>query len=135
MAAWGVFAGFLIVTALLLFFVIWKLRCRKLSEKELQYIFLQWGRIESQFQRDPKLAIMEADKLLDHVLRKKGYIGPLGEKLRMAAALFHDVNIVWNAHKVRNKLAHELEFRISEDEARRVLTQFRAALRDLGINV
>ncbi|MCF7836560.1 hypothetical protein K9N08_02175 [Candidatus Gracilibacteria bacterium] len=82
-----------------------------------------------------KSDIIEADKLLDFVLEKYGYSGSLGEKLKKAERLFTDKNGVWVAHKMRNKLAHEINYRPSEFEFRLALENFRKALLDLKIKL
>ena len=79
--------------------------------------------------------IIEADKLLDFALKKYGYSGSLGEKLKKAGKLFSDENGVWVAHKMRNKLAHEINFQPSEFEFRSALESFRRALLDLKIKL
>jgi hypothetical protein len=60
-----------------------------------------------------KSALIDADKLLDFVLKKKGIKGDtLGERLKSASNLFDRelYNQVWEAHKLRNKLVHEVDF-------------------------
>jgi hypothetical protein len=84
---------------------------------------------------DPKTAILDADKLLDQALKLKGYTGTLGEKMKKAGQLFSDRNGIWSAHKLRNRIAHELDVKVSEKETRTALTQFKKALRDLGIKL
>ena len=85
--------------------------------------------------KNPKNDIIEADKLLDFALGKYGYTGSLGEKMRKARKLFSDENGVWIAHKMRNKLAHEINFEPSEFEFRAALENFRKALLDLKISL
>lgn len=71
-----------------------------------------------------KLAIMEADNILDEMVEKMGYAGEnLGERLRaVETSDFNSIQSAWEAHKIRNKIAHEgSEFELSEREARRVV--------------
>lgn len=80
-----------------------------------------------------KTAIAEADKLLDHVMKQKGYAGAtMAERLRHAESRFSKVNNVWNAHKLRNALAHEVGFDLVSSQAKGALKDFERALRDLG---
>ena len=64
-------------------------------------------------------AVMEADKLVDHVLKLKGYSGEtFADRLR-SAEQYIDHNIyqsIWEGHKVRNALAHEHDARVSKEE-------------------
>lgn len=66
-----------------------------------------------------KSCLIDADKLLDHTLIKKHIKGEtLGERLKNSKNLFESklYNEVWDAHKVRNQLVHEIEFQIKDSE-------------------
>ena len=119
--------------------VIWamvKRRKGKFTGKDQQYIHSHWYRILDSFRHDPRHAIMDADKLLDYCLRKRGGGRfdkmSLGEKLKKSEGYFSDINGVWSAHKVRNKIAHELNLKLSERDAKIAISQFKKALKDLG---
>jgi len=43
-----------------------------------------------------------------------------------------NANNVWTAHKLRNQIAHEPDVRLDYDGARRALTAFKQALKDIG---
>ncbi|EKD64900.1 MAG: hypothetical protein ACD_50C00256G0002 [uncultured bacterium] len=49
--------------------------------------------------------------------------------------MFSDLNGVWFAHKLRNKIAHELDSRVSMGEAKRALAAFKRAFVDLGVKI
>lgn len=73
---------------------------------------------------DWRFAIIEADTILDELLQALGYPGEnLGERLKSAdKADFRTLQMAWEAHIVRNKIAHEgSDFKLDQDEARRVL--------------
>ncbi len=108
-------------------------RKSRISKNEISFVVNQWRMIGQG--KNPKNDIIEADKLLDFVLGKYGFVGPLGDKLRKAEPLFSDKNGVWVAHKMRNKFAHELNFTPSEFEFRTALESFRKALIDLKIRL
>lgn len=80
-------------------------------------------------------AIVSADKLLDHVLRLKGYAGEtMGERLKSARddvspAIYHNA---WQAHKLRNQLVHEVGTEVMSYQAKEAIQQYEAILRDLG---
>ena len=60
-----------------------------------------------------KSAVLEADKLLDYVLKSKKVRGEtLGDRLKNSKNLFStsSYNKVWEVHKLRNRLAHEMNF-------------------------
>lgn len=85
-------------------------------------------------QNNPKEAVLDADKLLDYALVRKGFQGSLGEKLKKAKNRFSDINGIWIAHKLRNKIAHELS-NIDFREAKNALVSFKKGLKDLGADL
>lgn len=77
---------------------------------------------------DWKLAIIEADIVLDDMLNSLGYVGnTIGEKLKTASPNnFRTINQAWHAHNVRNRIAHEgADFELSQSEARQVVTEYK----------
>ncbi len=79
------------------------------------------------------LAIIDADKLLDEALRKKGFKGKtMGERLVAAQHSLSNNDNVWYAHKLRNRLVHEPDVRLRKNEARSALEGIKQGLRDLG---
>lgn len=84
--------------------------------------------IESENPNDWKQAILEADIILDDLLTKMGYRGEsIGEKLkRVATGDMKSLNEAWEAHKVRNQIAHEgSEFALNHHEAKNVIGMYR----------
>lgn len=87
----------------------------------------QWARItdfiKSQNENDWKQGIMEADILLEQMLERMGYPGTsIGERLKQVEKFdFVSVGDAWEAHKVRNRIAHDgHNFKLSKYEAERV---------------
>lgn len=79
------------------------------------------------------LAIIDADKLLDEALRKRGFRGKtLGERLVAAQRSLTNNDSVWYAHKLRNQLVHEPNVRLKKAEAQNALAGFKQGLIDLG---
>jgi hypothetical protein len=77
---------------------------------------------------DWRRAILDADIMLSEMLRDKGYMGEtIGDQLKMANPLqFTTVDIAWEAHRMRNALAHLGEaFPLSERDARATIDQYR----------
>jgi hypothetical protein len=80
-----------------------------------------------------KLAVIEADKLLDSALKSLAMPGmTLGERLKFAQYKYPELRDVWFAHKIRNQLAHEASFHLDAGMARSALKAFRRALERLG---
>lgn len=82
---------------------------------------------------DWRLAILEADILLDELLDAMKYRGEsIGEKLKkIEPSDFTTLPLAWEAHKIRNQVAHEgSEFLLSEPEARRVIKLYEAVFKE-----
>ncbi len=92
----------------------------------------KWQDIEKNYMKSPteaKMAIIEADKLLDHALKAKGYKGEtMGE--RMKAAKYGDN--IWSAHKLRNKLVHEQDVKLSTRQTKSAIKTYKQSLKNLG---
>lgn len=99
---------------------------------------LAWEKIlayvESANQSDWKLAILEADTLLDAMVLKMGYKGEnLGERLKnVEIGDFLTLNDAWEAHKVRNAIAHEAGYELSQRETKRVIKLFENVFKEFG---
>ena len=80
-----------------------------------------------------KMAIVEADKLLDHALKSMAMPGnTLGERLKFAQYRYPELSKVWWAHKVRNQLVHEASSHLDPIIGRRAIKSFKRALERLG---
>lgn len=106
---------------------------QKFSKHDIKWFHAKWDDVLQLKFQDPKHALIEADKLLDWVLSKKGYGGSLGEKLKKSGRLFSNLDDVWEAHKKRNELVHEIDSTLSLKEVSRLLSSYRLAFRDLGL--
>ncbi|MEK7586654.1 MAG: hypothetical protein AAB453_02170 [Patescibacteria group bacterium] len=87
---------------------------------------------ESDNEANWKLAIIEADKILDEMVKKMGYAGEdLGTRLRaVEASDFISLEDAWEAHRIRNKIAHEAGFTLTKREAKRVVGLFEKVFRE-----
>lgn len=104
------------------------------DKEEYQTDFLS---IENSLRKDNELSfnasVVEADKLLDKALMEMGLPGKtMGERLKSAGNKFSSNNSVWYAHKIRNQIAHERNFKIDYNKAAHALKAYRQALKDLG---
>lgn len=81
-----------------------------------------------------KVAVMEADTLLDHALKSLAMPGnTLGERLKFAGYKYPKINNVWNAHRLRNQLAHEASFYLDPSLAKKAIRDFKEALQLLNV--
>jgi len=85
-----------------------------LSVADKQYVISKRNEIEKMAQSDNmyelKHAVIEADKLVDFILKKKGYYGEtFADRLRSAEPYIDHETYqgLWDAHKVRNQIAHD----------------------------
>lgn len=82
---------------------------------------------------DWRLAILEADVLLDEMVTGMGYHGDsLGEKLKaIEKSDFLTLDKAWEAHAVRNRIAHEgAAFVLSAREAKRVIALYEEVFKE-----
>jgi hypothetical protein len=85
---------------------------------------------------DQKLAVIEADIMLDDLLKAQGYHGDsLGERLRsVEKSDFLTLDNAWEAHRVRNQIAHQGgDFPLSEREARRAVALYESVFKEFKI--
>jgi hypothetical protein len=86
---------------------------------------------------DWKLAIIEADIILDDTLKQKGYLGTsLGERLKsISGAQMSTINDAWEAHKVRNRIAHDgADFVLTKRLLDETISRYLRVFTELGIS-
>ncbi len=100
----------------------------------------RWERIQSLVEgANPSAwreAIIEADIMLDDMLTRQGYVGEsVGEKLKAAdPGHFKTIQDAWEAHKVRNQIAHEgSSFDLTESLTRRTIARFESVLHEFKV--
>ncbi|MCX6755964.1 MAG: hypothetical protein NTX85_01315 [Candidatus Nomurabacteria bacterium] len=90
--------------------------------------------VDSPNESDWRIAIIEADTMLDEILDDRGYSGDtLADKLKAVdGGAFTSLQNAWDAHNVRNQIAHAgSDFSITELEARRVIKMFKNVFEEL----
>lgn len=140
----GKIVAFLIALALV--FLVWRglssffrrLFAPKLQGMDRSAIKSRWDEIERAAsaggEMNLKMAVMEADKLLDHSLKAMAIPGmTLGDRLKFAAYKYPNIRNVWNAHRLRNQLAHEASYYLDPSFARKAIRDFKDALKLLKV--
>ena len=91
------------------------------------------ARLETGLESEYKLAVIEADSMLNDILKRMGFGGEtLGERLeKLTTVTLSNLEQIWETHKIRNNIVHDPDYRLTLDEARRVLGIYEQALRDL----
>lgn len=110
---------------------------RGFEGSDLEAMRKRWAEISKMLDQpgelSRKVAVLEADKLLDFALKALAMPGTtLGERLRFAQYKYPDLRDVWWAHRVRNQLAHEASYHLDPAVARRALKAFEKALARIG---
>jgi hypothetical protein len=132
---WLISIGILIIV-----FLIWlvarKIKKAEIDEDVLAKIKKEWQEVENLISENSanswKLAILEADKVLDLALKILGFPGKdLGERLKVVTHKYPSISEVWAAHKVRNQLVHETDYQLNSSTAKKSVEQFRRALKIL----
>ncbi len=92
--------------------------------------------ISSENPNDWKLAIIEADIILDEALKRQGYAGTsLGERLRsISPSSMQTLDDAWEAHKIRNEIAHSgVDFVLTHKLARETIVRYERVFGELGL--
>jgi len=128
----------IIIFAVVGFFYIRNILRRANSEQlDKKFIKEQWKKTKELLdfgqEMNYKLAVIEADKLLDFVLKSYYFNGQkMSERLKQATYRFPELKKVFWAHRVRNQVVHEARYVLKYSEAKKVLELFERALKVLG---
>ncbi|MBU0612083.1 hypothetical protein KKA39_01650 [Patescibacteria group bacterium] len=91
--------------------------------------------MDSPNSNDWKLAIIEADTMLDGLMDELGFKGEnLGEKLKQTdREKYPTLNLAWEPHTVRNRIAHEgSDFDLPQYEAKRLISIYERIFREFN---
>lgn len=96
--------------------------------KDIPKTQLRWNRILEQVdsgnQQSWRLAILEADIMLNELLDLRGYKGDtISDKMKQVDRVnFNTIDQAWEAHRIRNRIAHEgSNMKLDESEVRRTI--------------
>ena len=90
-------------------------------------------RLEAGIESEAKLAIIEADSMLDGILDRMGFGGrTLGERLdRLTDVSLPNIEEAKKSHKIRNNIVHDPTYKLDLEEAKKVISAYEKALTDL----
>lgn len=93
------------------------------------------GLVESENPAEWKIAVLDADKMLEALTIQLGFEGSsLGERLKNAdASRMRTLQNAWEAHKIRNRIAHEPQHVLTKREARRAMTLFETVFKEFAL--
>lgn len=147
------YVSYVVTLGLIAFLVYVILQTREIAkEDEARYATIEsktakkalgharWQHVEERIaglqESDWRQAIIEADIMLDDILRSRGYEGDtLADRLKqLSSSLVPSLDGLWDAHRIRNRIAHEgSAFKLEERVAHRTISQYRNAFTELGI--
>lgn len=99
----------------------------------------RWEQIENRIHsgsfHELRLSIIEADTLIEDILKNQGLEGDNLAELLSHASLqgFLGVDKLWQVHKIRNRIVHDASFDISAGEAETVLKTYKEVLEKWGV--
>lgn len=111
---------------------------RKEDRKKNPRIVNGWeavaARANTRTEENIRLAILEADALVDTFLKDAGYEGDhMADRLgKIRRDEVKSLERVWRAHRVRNDIAHTPGYKLSDRQAQETLTAFRDFLMEVG---
>jgi hypothetical protein len=82
-----------------------------------------------------KLAIMEADHVLDEIVKASGFRAPTADERfkQLGPEMFTNLAELQEAHRVRNRVAQEPDFMITKDEALKTLRVYKKSFQEAGL--
>jgi len=89
--------------------------------------------LDSTREAEWKFAVIEADSLVDDILKASGYPGDtMGERLKnIDKTQILSIDGLWEAHKIRNRLAHDTNYFLRYGEAKRAIRLYEEVLKEL----
>lgn len=81
-----------------------------------------------------KLAVIEADKIADDILKRLGLEGQhMADRLgRISPEELGTLNRLWRAHRLRNDLVHTPGFALTPEAAKGAIADYEAFLKEIG---
>ena len=110
---------------------------RTVVSEDMPRTQLRWNHVLEQANSDSpehqRLAILEADIMLNELLDLQGYRGEtIADKMKQVdRANFNSIDLAWQAHKVRNDIAHKgTEHPISSRQVRDTIDMYEKVLKE-----
>lgn len=92
-------------------------------------------RLEAGLESEYKLAVIEAEEILNQALKGIGLKGEsAGERInQLTTTLVSNLDALKDAHKIRSNIVHDPNYRLSLEEARKILEIYKKSLGDLEV--
>ena len=90
--------------------------------------------IDSTHEGEWKYAVIEADTITDDQLKSRFVVETMGERLMgIDKTKLLTIDGIWEAHKIRNRLAHDTNYFLRHAEAVRAIKLYEATLKELEV--
>ena len=92
-------------------------------------------RLELKSEDEYKMAVLEAEEILDNVLEKMGYFGKnLKEKIdKLPLVAVSNIDSLKDISEIRKRIVYNPDQELSLDEAKKILDVFEQSLKDLQV--
>lgn len=92
-------------------------------------------RLETASEEEYKLAVLEADAMLDQALQRMGFIGDtLTDRLqKVSTGMLSNLSEVHQANAIRNNIVHDPNYRLTLSEARRIIEIYETTFQGLDL--
>ncbi len=89
------------------------------------------AKLKSKNESDYKVAIIEADNIIDDLIKRMGYAGEnFGERLgNITPGQIENIEDLKKAHEIRNRIIHDERFVLTKEEAKKTLGYFEEFLK------
>ncbi|TSC79582.1 MAG: hypothetical protein G01um101425_513 [Candidatus Peregrinibacteria bacterium Gr01-1014_25] len=122
-----ILVGAVLVACLVPLLVWWRMRSRwRVAAADVRRMRRAWQ--EASAITDVHRRVLEAEKVFEMLLQTWGLEGTFAQKFTKVEWRFPEREIVWQAHRLRNRIAHDVGMRLSDAEARRAVDAFGKAL-------
>ena len=122
--------GLILITIVILSWIYVLIKFSKKINNKQKVVFI-WQLNKIIKWSDYKHNIIQLDILLDKILLKLWYKWSLWEKMKKYGNNFKNQNNIWYAHKVRNKIVHEIDYYLSRKEYGRIENHFKIEINSL----
>ena len=92
-------------------------------------------RLETPNEEEYKLAVLEADGMLDQSLKRMGFAGDtLADRLqKVSVGIISNLSEVRQANAIRNNIVHDPDYRLTLSEAQRIIGVYETAFEGLDL--
>jgi len=111
---------------------------RELTTKKIK-MKARWNevvtRLKSANESEYKVAIIEADNIIDDLIRNMGYPGDnMGERLNnIPEGQLESMEELKRAHEIRNRIIHEENFQVNREYAKEILKKYETFLEEFEV--